>query len=1040
MASNFFTNEEENTLKNRINAVLHKDKNIEYLDFLIGYFRITGFDKISDSLSDIKHTRILVGINADKNTYEASQLIKEFAEEQVEIYNQKPLDAKEYANFASMKNLIIERKIEVKISADKNVHSKMYIMRDNGVTDHTGQELEYQGRVIIGSSNLTHNGLEANTEINAELKDDKSLKDAVKVFEKLWADSVELTEEDFDTQILPKLKEPPMEKADVLTPYFLYIKALQVYFGERVNVLEFSEKEMPKNFKSFKYQSDAVQDGLNKLNKYNGFYLADVVGLGKTIIAILMIKVLKLQTLIVAPNAVLNQWRKAIEEFNIANISCVSKDNIPDTTTAELIVVDEAHNFRNSDTNRYEKLQTICKYPHQKRVILLSATPQNNEPIDIANQIYLFQNQNASNIPNLTKLKEFFDQQNKKYKEIISDNSQDNSEELNAISKEIKEKVLKYIMTRRTRTDIETHSMYRTDIDGFPQLEELKPLEYDLKSKNLTLKYNKTSDYLQTRLEYARFKALNKLNGQGKAKYKILNPHMSDNIFDDNPLATLMKIQLVKRFESSFEAFKISIARHTRRLEAFIRNFENDTVYLGDQSNEFLDGTRAYYIEENRVKYKNSLGVEKTLKGHIFSQDDFEDDFLKLLQKDLTLFKALQNDWKDENSDPKFEVFKQELKKYTNNEKIVVFTESKDTGKYLNKQLNSENLKILYVDSDNRNELMETIALNFDANYDKTQQKNDYNIIITTDTLAEGINLHRSSTIYNYDIPWNATKLMQRIGRINRIGSVAKSYNVYNFKPISKSEEIIGLSHKAHTKLQSFHATYGEDNKIYTDKEHVVSKELFEIVEEQQHDEVDEELQFLQELRAFRNHSPKQYALIESLESDLQVSVCDIPSSYSYKKSTQTDRFYRMEQELKELDFVSFATELKQLSNSKASDLDQKSVEELQSAIDRYYHENNIVKEKMQRNDSQSTKQNTEAIKVLKTYAKQKIIEKELFKRSKTLVEEGVYANLSKEILKSTAENIQEILQSKKSHTTKQSEMNFEAEEMQYIVTYTKGI
>ena len=126
MNSNFFTNEEENTLKNRINHILQRDRNVEYLDFLIGYFRITGFDKISDHLSSIKHTRILVGISTDKSTYDASQLIKKFSKEQVNIHNEEPIKEQEYQNFFSMKQLIIEKKIELHISANRDVHSKMY--------------------------------------------------------------------------------------------------------------------------------------------------------------------------------------------------------------------------------------------------------------------------------------------------------------------------------------------------------------------------------------------------------------------------------------------------------------------------------------------------------------------------------------------------------------------------------------------------------------------------------------------------------------------------------------------------------------------------------------------------------------------------------------------------------------------------------------------------------------------------------------------------------------------------------------------------
>ncbi|CAA6798700.1 MAG: helicase domain protein [uncultured Sulfurovum sp.] len=1045
MGSNFFTNEEENTLKNRINSALKKDKNIKYLDFLIGYFRITGFDKISDNLSYIKKTRILVGINADKSVYDASQLIKKFAEEQIEIYNEEPIDLKEYQNFKSMINLIVAKKIEVRISADKNVHSKMYLMRDEGEVDHEGKETEYQGRVIIGSSNLTHNGLEANTEINAELKDDKSLKDAVKVFENLWSESVELTEDDFDKFIIPKLKEPS-EKQEItkenITPYQVYIKTLQVYFNERIDFIDFNSNDMPKEFRTFNYQSDAVQDGISKLNKYNGFYLADVVGLGKTIIAILIIKRLKVDTLVIAPNSVLNQWRKAIKDFKIENIECVSKDSIPDATNAELIVIDEAHNFRNSDTNRYVKLEQVCKHPYQKKIMLLSATPQNNEPNDIANQIYLFQNQNASTIPNLLKLKTFFDGKNKAYQDIIKNPSNNDKKALDDISQDIKSSVLKYIMTRRTRSDIESCEMYKSDVDSFPKLAQLTPLQYELKEKDLIKKYNETAEYLQVKLQYARFKSLNKLNQNGRAKYKSIHPHISDNIFDENPLAKLMQIQLVKRFESSFEAFKISLNRHTRRLDKFIQLFkEEDIIYLGDRSNEFLDDDKnKFKIVGDKIEYDvltrfGKYKESRQLKGNIFRKEDFEKDFLDLLGKDLERFEALNEQWKYEERDPKIEIFKKELQTYKDKkEKVVVFTESQDTGRYLAKNLIS---KVLYIDSNNRDENIELIAQNFDANIDKKEQRDDYNIIITTDTLAEGINLHRSHIIYNYDIPWNATKLMQRIGRINRIGSQADSYSVFNFKPVAKSEEIIGLSHKAHTKLQSFHSTYGEDNKIYTDAENVESKELFEIMKLEK-EEIDDELMFLQEVRTFKDNYPEEYQEIEKLSNDIQISLKNISMNYLYKKGTKTHRFYSLDAKVNEIDFVTFATSLKSYSNDMSIKGDDKFIENIQSKVDDYHQVNVIDKIEMQENDTQNSANNGKAIGILKIYARNKTITKEQYQLVRKQVEDGVYNNLSKEIINSTSENILAILSNKKIATKKT--IITDKEEMQFVVTCVKGL
>jgi len=373
MDSSFFTNEGENTLKNKINNLLQIDKNIEYLDFLIGYFRITGFDKISDNLSRIKHIRILVGINADKSTYQASQLIKKFADEQIDIYNQEPLDEQEYQNFQSLKELIVQQKIELRISANRDVHSKMYIMRSEPLKNHLNSGITYRGGVIIGSSNLTHSGLEGNTEINAELNSQRDIVEAVKVFEKLWEDGVELTEDDFDKFIIPKLKEPK-QKNDGLTPYKLYIKLLIEHFGDRIDYIDDKTIFVPKHYKKLSYQVEAVNDGIAKLREHNGFFLSDVVGLGKTVVVAMLIKKLeptfKKRVLIVITPAVRTQWQDTFDEFHISCCDIVSLATLHKVKANryELIVVDESHKFKNSKSKQYKQLYEICL---NKRVILL---------------------------------------------------------------------------------------------------------------------------------------------------------------------------------------------------------------------------------------------------------------------------------------------------------------------------------------------------------------------------------------------------------------------------------------------------------------------------------------------------------------------------------------------------------------------------------------------------------------------------------------------------------------------------------------------
>jgi superfamily II DNA/RNA helicase len=476
-------------------------------------------------------------------------------------------------------------------------------------------------------------------------------------------------------------------------------------------------------------------------------------------------------------------------------------------------------------------------------------------------------------------------------------------------------------------------------------------------------------------------------------------------------------------------------------LDKFIKLFKEDIIYLGDRSNEFLDDDKnKFKIVGDKVEYAvltrfGQYKETKELKGHIFRKEDFEKDFLDLLEKDLKLFEVLSGQWENEERDPKIEIFKKELQKYKDKKKkVVVFTESQDTGRYLANNLVS---KVLYIDSNNRDEKIEVIAQNFDANIEKKEQRDDYNIIITTDTLAEGINLHRSHIIYNYDIPWNATKLMQRIGRINRIGSQADSYSVFNFKPVAKSEEIIGLSHKAHTKLQSFHSTYGEDNKIYTDAENVESKELFEIMELEK-EEIDDELMFLQEIRTFKDSYLQEYEEIEKLGDDIALGLKNTSLNYIYKKGRKIHRFYTLDEEVNEIDFVTFATNLKRYSNEKSVKYDDKLMENVQGKVDNYHQLNVVDKITMQKNDTQNSANNGKAISILKQYARDKTISKEQYQLSRKQVEDGVYSNLSKEIIKSTAENILTILSSKKTVTKKTTLTD--TEEMKFMVTCVKGL
>ncbi len=252
-----------------------------------------------------------------------------------------------------------------------------------------------------------------------------------------------------------------------------------------------------------------------------------------------------------------------------------------------------------------------------------------------------------------------------------------------------------------------------------------------------------------------------------------------------------------------------------------------------------------------------------------FHAADFKPEFLPMLEYDAEVLENLCKRWDKVKSDPKLDLFVSMLEdelfdKSKNLEgKLVVFSESVDTVNYLEKELKERlhRSDILAVCAKNRNRLRETIQANFDAKY-KKEWRNDYNIIITSDVLAEGVNLHRANVIVNYDSPWNATRLMQRIGRVNRIGSTADAIYNYMFYPSDPGDAIISLKKNSLIKLQSFHSALGEDTRIYSHEEMVHEFKLFNA---DVRDETDRSLKLLREVRHLHDTNPTLYRKIKQL-------------------------------------------------------------------------------------------------------------------------------------------------------------------------------
>lgn len=915
MSTKFFTNSEENTLINKFEGVFTYNPNIQHFDALVGYFRASGYFRIRPFLEKVPNIRILVGINIDKMLADAHKSGLEFFknhEKTKDDFIKKIREDIEEANYdkETEKGILqfiddlIENKIQVKAHPDKKIHAKVYILRPEPFNQHT------PATVITGSSNLTDAGLGGgkfyNYEFNVQLNEYPDIVFATEEFEKLWAESVDILSVD-----IQNIKKDTY--LNDVSPYELYIKLLIEYFGKSIDYNPDAVGDLPQNFKKLSYQVDAVNEGFNMLIKHNGFILADVVGLGKTVIAAMVAKKFLMQNgidntkiLVVYPPAIEKNWKNTFKNFKIDKhtkfITNGSLEKILEghqdywnKEEYDLVIVDEAHKFRNYKTGVFQNLQLICKSPRankglieglQKKVILVSATPLNNRPDDIFYQIQMFQDARQSTLP-IPNLTSFFSPLMIKYKELKRDSELDVNK-LREIYGEIRKYVIEPITIRRTRTDLVNFPEYLQDLldQGvkFPTVNPPIKVEYvmDDKLNELFLKttihlagFSENEEIKRKEIEVAKKLGISEMDILNYSRYQAiagLKPEVQDKYYENaetasKSLAFIMKTQLVKRLESSFYAFKKSLGNFQQATDRMIAMFENDKIFIAPDTdvNKLLD--KGWSEEDIELEIER-LGEENP-KNKTFKIIDFKPEFIESLKNDSALLRDLTKCWELIKYDPKLEMFidqlnKQFLNKKTNLDgKLVIFSESKDTVDCISKALKKEGRNdVLVVSGENRTKLYDIIGSNFDANWEEDKQRSDYNIIVTTEALAEGVNLHRSNVIIHYDTPWNSTKMMQRIGRVNRIGTKAKYIYNYVFYPSAQGDSQIHLNKTAFMKIQAFHTAFGEDNQVFSVDEILDEVKLFsgDFKEEQ-----DERLKYLHLLRCFKKANKAWFDKIKKL-------------------------------------------------------------------------------------------------------------------------------------------------------------------------------
>ena len=914
MPTKFFTNQGDNSLLKKFEGVFANIDSIRHFDALVGYFRASGYFKVRPFLDNIPKIRILVGINVDQITkkyHDKGQLYIEnpedtkadFLAESIKDIQEADYDEATEKGIVQFIDDLANGKIELRAHPSKKIHAKVYIFRPANFNEYAPCE------VITGSSNLTDAGLGANPasnyEFNVSLREYEDVKFATDEFERLWGESVPILQAEAE-----RIKNGSYLR-DNFTPFELYIKMMIEYFGKRVDYDPYNiDLLLPSKYIRLKYQSDAANQGYAILMKHNGFILADVVGLGKTIIACMIIKKFiyengtHTKVLVVVPPAIEDGWRRTVKDFELENHfvfitngslhKIIERNNYsyPNPEDIDLVVVDESHKFRNDFTEMYRDLEKICKIPRKrpaengdkrKKVILISATPLNNRPKDIENQLYLFQDRRNSTLESIHNLQDYFKPIHKHYDQLAKNLSELNPKDADYIQKrentlkklknlfqQLRDEVIEPLVIRRTRNDIESNKEYLEDLKmqgiKFPKVDDPVAINYTL-DEDLSQLFFDTVSLITGIDEFG-----NETDGLGYYRYRAIkslakaeDKKMYGNVESiSSRLSAIMKTLLVKRLESSFYAFTQSMSRFQKAIDNMLMMFDENRIFIAPDLdiNSLLEEGLSYDEIENKINDKGG-------NNRAFSKDDFDKTFVDRLKQDKEKVDDLIGRWSKVKKDPKLTEFTEKIRheffKPDQNisGKLVIFSESKETTQELASKLAEiTTKKVLQVSAENRKQVEEIIRDNFDANLEEDKWLNDYDIIVTTEVLAEGINLHRSNVIVNYDVPWNSTRLMQRIGRVNRIGSRADKIYVYNFYPSAHGDAQIHLVNNALRKLQAFHTAFGEDNKVFSILEEKGEGALFGNKIQKEESEI---LKYLNELRDFKKKHPKIFDQIAQL-------------------------------------------------------------------------------------------------------------------------------------------------------------------------------
>lgn len=1004
----FITNEEGQNLLERFQVLI---KDTEFFDVLVGYFYTSGFHALYPSLEQTKKIRILIGISTNRQTLNLIEQVRQpelqfsHAETKARFFDllvgemeNAEDSAKVEEGVAKFLAWLKRGKLEIKAYPTENIHAKLYIM-----SFHEGDR--DVGRVITGSSNFTQSGLVNNLEFNVELKTRSDYDFAVQKFESLWANAVDVQEKYIETiQQHTWLNE-------TITPYQLYLKFLYEYFKDELRQTdEVIFKYVPTGFQRLEYQEQAVLNAKKILEEYGGVFISDVVGLGKTYVSAMLADQLDGRTLVLAPPVLLDaanpgSWRNVFSDFKVpADYESLGKlDQLArrDTGKYKNIFIDEAHRFRTETNVTYEKLAQICR---GKRVALITATPLNNAPRDILSQIKLFQNAKKSTIPNVPDLESFFGDLDRKIKKL--DRQRDRIEYMRTIKANaltIRERVLKYLMVRRTRKEIETHFADDLHQRGFrfPKVAAPEPIFYQLNERENKI-FDETVALIAQKLNYARYMPMTYYEGAEQPGQL--------GIQSQKNLGGFMKILLIKRLESSFHAFRNTVDRFVSNHDLFMKALMKGKVYVSKDHIgkifELMDKDDDEAIRE-LVDRKGASEYPAT---------DFSDELKADLARDLQILEKIQGLWRGVKRDPKLLAFVELLstRSVLKKNKLIVFTESQETADYLAECLENEFPgEVIAFTGASTASTREKVIENFDAR--ARFPKDEYRILIATEVLSEGVNLHRANVVLNYDIPWNPTRLMQRVGRINRVDTQFEKIYSFNFFPTEQSNDQIKLEEAAEAKIQVFITLLGADARLLTEGEAIESHELFNRLTSKEmmtgEDETEiSELKYLQAIRDVRDQTPDLFEKVKRLPKKARTARKQAHKEnqlLTYFRQGKLQKFFLVGKgEAKEIDFMSAAGRLEADTNAPRENLPPDFYDKLarnKRAFADVTTEENVAF-RAQRGGRDSTRDVIKILKALRDLRQYTEEQEAYFKRVVKCFEEGA-------LPKQTASTVHKVLQ-----------------------------